>query len=150
MFYGTLKDNITLSAWHARDEQIISVCEQSQLFDLINSHPDGFDLQVGEQGRLLSGGQRQAVGIARALINDPPILILDEPTSALDHASEARIIANLKQHSAEKTLIVVTHRTSLLELVDRVIVLDNGKIVADGPKDKVIASLNNRPVERAS
>ncbi|OUS69494.1 type I secretion system permease/ATPase [Pseudoalteromonas sp. A601] len=150
LFYGTLKDNITLSAWHARDEQIISACEQSQLFDLINSHPDGFDLQVGEQGRLLSGGQRQAVGIARALINDPPILILDEPTSALDHASEARIIANLKQHSAEKTLIVVTHRTSLLELVDRVIVLDNGKIVADGPKDKVIASLNNRPVERAS
>ncbi|MCQ8877403.1 type I secretion system permease/ATPase [Pseudoalteromonas shioyasakiensis] len=150
LFYGTLKDNITLSAWHAKDEQIISACEKSQLFELINSHPDGFDLQVGEQGRLLSGGQRQAVGIARALINDPPILILDEPTSALDHNSEAKIIASLKQHSVDKTLIVVTHRTSLLELVDRIIVLDQGKVSADGPKDKVIASLNKTPVERAS
>ncbi|KKL09415.1 hypothetical protein LCGC14_2566090, partial [marine sediment metagenome] len=116
LFFGTLKDNITLSAWHAKDEQIISACERSQLFELINSHPDGFDLQVGEQGRLLSGGQRQAVGIARALINDPPILVLDEPTSALDHNSEAKIIANLKQHSQDKTLLVITHRTSLLEL----------------------------------
>lgn len=151
LFFGTLKDNITLSAWHAKDEQIISACERSQLFDLINSHPDGFDLQVGEQGRLLSGGQRQAVGIARALINDPPILVLDEPTSALDHNSEAKIIANLKQHSQDKTLLVITHRTSLLELVDRIIVLDNGKIIADGPKAKVIASLNNQTVaERAS
>ena len=151
LFFGTLKDNITLSAWHAKDEQILSACERSQLFDLINSHPDGFDLQVGEQGRLLSGGQRQAVGIARALINDPPILVLDEPTSALDHNSEAKIIANLKQHSQDKTLLVITHRTSLLELVDRIIVLDNGKIIADGPKAKVIASLNNQTVaERAS
>ncbi|MFK3872220.1 type I secretion system permease/ATPase [Pseudoalteromonas rhizosphaerae] len=150
LFFGTLKDNITLSAWHAKDEQIISACERSQLFDLINSHPDGFDLQVGEQGRLLSGGQRQAVGMARALINDPPILILDEPTSALDHNSEAKIIANLKQHSQDKTLLVVTHRTSLLELVDRIIVIDNGKIIVDGAKANVIASLNNQAVERAS
>ena len=151
LFFGTLKDNITLSAWHAKDEQIISACERSQLFELINSHPDGFDLQVGEQGRLLSGGQRQAVGIARALINDPPILVLDEPTSALDHNSEAKIIANLKQHSQDKTLLVITHRTSLLELVDRIIVLDNGKIIADGPKARVIASLHNQTVaERAS
>ena len=150
LLFGSLKDNITLSAWHAKDEQIIKACEHSQLFDLINSHPDGFDLQVGEQGRLLSGGQRQAVGIARALINDPPILVLDEPTSALDHNSEAKIIANLKQHSQEKTLLVITHRTSLLELVDRIIVVDNGKIIADGPKAKVIASLNKQTVERAS
>ncbi|BDF95049.1 MULTISPECIES: type I secretion system permease/ATPase [Pseudoalteromonas] len=150
LFFGSLKDNITLSAWHAKDEQIISACERSQLFDLINSHPDGFDLQVGEQGRLLSGGQRQAVGIARALINDPPILILDEPTSALDHNSEAKIIANLKQYNHDKTLLVVTHRTSLLELVDRIIVVDNGKIIADGPKARVIASLSNQTVERAS
>ena len=150
LFYGTLKDNLTMSAWHAKDEQIIEACERSQLFDLINSHPDGFDLQVGEQGRQLSGGQRQAVGMARAIINDPPILLLDEPTSSLDHNSESKIINNLKGYSKDKTLIVVTHRSSLLELVDRIIVLDNGKVVADGPKQKVIAALNNKTVEQAS
>ncbi len=150
LFYGTLKDNLTISAWHAKDEQIIEACERSQLFDLINSHPDGFDLQVGEQGRQLSGGQRQAVGMARAIINDPPILLLDEPTSSLDHNSESKIINNLKDYSKDKTLIVVTHRSSLLELVDRIIVLDNGKVVADGPKQKVIAALNNKTVEQAS
>ena len=143
LFFGSLKDNITLSAWHAKDEQILRASQQSQLFELINSHPDGFDLQVGEQGRQLSGGQRQAVGIARALINDPPILVLDEPTSALDHNSEAKIIENLSHSSANKTLIVVTHRMSLLKLVDRIIVLDNGKVVADGPKDHVLNSLSD-------
>jgi ATP-binding cassette subfamily C protein LapB len=150
LFFGSLKDNLTISAWHAKDEQIISACEKSQLFELINSHPDGFDLQVGEQGRLLSGGQKQAIGIARALINDPPIMLLDEPTSSLDHNSENKIIQNLKTATQDKTLIVVTHRSSLLSLVDRIIVLDNGKIVADGPKQKVIAALNNQTVEQAS
>lgn len=143
LFFGSLKDNITLSAWHAKDEQILRASQQSQLFDLINSHPDGFDLQVGEQGRQLSGGQRQAVGIARALINDPPILVLDEPTSALDHNSEAKIIENLGHTSTNKTLVVVTHRMSLLKLVDRIIVLDKGKVVADGPKDHVLNSLSD-------
>ncbi|ASM50796.1 ATP-binding cassette, subfamily C, bacterial LapB [Pseudoalteromonas espejiana DSM 9414] len=150
LFYGSLKDNLTISAWHARDEQIINACEKSQLFDLINSHPDGFDLQVGEQGRLLSGGQKQAVGIARALINDPPIMLFDEPTSSLDHNSENTIINNLQSATKDKTLIVVTHRSSLLALVDRIIVLDKGKIVADGPKQKVIAALNNQTVGQAS
>ena len=150
LFYGSLRENLTISAWHAKDEQIIKACEQSQLFDLINSHPDGFDLQVGEQGRQLSGGQRKAVGMARALINDPPILLLDEPTSSLDHNSEHKIIKNLKAHSTNKTLLVVTHRSSLLELVDRVIVLDNGKVVADGPKKEVIASLNKQASEQTS
>ncbi|WOC25370.1 type I secretion system permease/ATPase [Pseudoalteromonas sp. N1230-9] len=150
LFFGTLKDNITLSAWHAKDEQILSACQQSQLFELINSHPDGFDMQVGEQGRLLSGGQRQAVGIARALLNNPPILLMDEPTSALDHNSESKIINNIKRSCQEKTLIVVTHRTSLLELVDRVIVLDNGKVVADGPKSQVLSALSTHTVGKVS
>ncbi|RJF34652.1 type I secretion system permease/ATPase [Pseudoalteromonas gelatinilytica] len=150
LFFGTLKDNITIGAWHAKDDQILSACQQSQLFELINSHPDGFDMQVGEQGRLLSGGQRQAIGIARALLNDPPILLMDEPTSALDHNSESKIIKNIKRSCQEKTLIVVTHRTSLLELVDRVIVLDNGKVVADGPKSQVLSALNNHPVGKVS
>ncbi|WP_404338821.1 type I secretion system permease/ATPase [Pseudoalteromonas mariniglutinosa] len=150
LFFGSLKDNITLSAWHAKDEQILSACQQSQLFELINSHPDGFDLQVGEQGRLLSGGQRQAVGIARALLNDPPILLMDEPTSSLDHNSEAKIIKNIKRTSLNKTLLVVTHRSSLLDLVDRVIVLDKGKIIADGPKAQVLASLAPQSVEKVS
>ncbi|MEL0640648.1 type I secretion system permease/ATPase [Pseudoalteromonas aliena] len=149
LFFGSLKDNLTISAWHAVDEQIINACEKSQLFDLINSHPDGFDLQVGEQGRLLSGGQKQAVGIARALINDPPIILLDEPTSSLDHNTEHKIIKSLQKATKDKTLIVVTHKSSLLALVDRIIVLDKGKVVADGPKQQVIAALNNKTVEQA-
>ena len=95
-------------------------------------------MRIGERGQGLSGGQRQAVVLARALMGDPPILLLDEPTAAMDIQSEAALISRLKAVLDDRTLIVITHRTSLLDLVDRVIVIDGGKVVADGPKDQFI------------
>ncbi len=150
LFFGTLKENIALPTWCAHDEQVVQAAEIAGLMPLINQHPEGFSLQVGEQGRLLSGGQRQAVAIARAMINDPPLMLFDEPTASLDHNSEAKIIANLKEISVGKTLILVTHKTSLLELVDRIIIVDNGKILADGGKEQVLASLSKPAAQQAS
>ena len=105
---------------------------------------------VGERGESLSGGQRQGVAIARALINDPPILLMDEPTGSMDHSSEEHVKQQLRQHTADKTMIIITHRTSLLELVDRIIVVDGGKIVADGPKAQVVEALRQGRIGRAA
>lgn len=98
-------------------------------------------MPVGEHGQLLSGGQRQSVAIARAMINDPPLLLLDEPTGALDHSSEEALKQRLEKYSVGKTMLIITHRTSLLSLADRIIVIDSGKIVADGAKDAVMEAL---------
>jgi ATP-binding cassette subfamily C protein LapB len=105
---------------------------------------------VGERGESLSGGQRQAVAIARAAINDPPILMMDEPTGSMDHSSEEEIKQQLRTFAAGKTLIVVTHRTSLLDLVDRIIVIDAGKVVADGPKAQVVEALRQGRIGKAA
>ncbi|MBQ4325452.1 MAG: ATP-binding cassette domain-containing protein, partial [Mailhella sp.] len=112
--------------------------------DFVRRHPAGFGAQVGEQGRNLSGGQRQAVGLARALVRDPDILILDEPTSNMDVETERMVQARLASIAAEKTLILITHRLSMLRMVDRVIVMDSGKIVMDGPRDAVLSALQQR------
>ena len=109
--------------------------------EFIARHPQGFDLEVGERGERLSGGQRQAVAVARALLLDPPILVLDEPTSAMDNDAENRLKRRLGETLAGRTLLLVTHRASLLSLVDRLIVLDGGRLVADGPKDEVLRAL---------
>ncbi len=109
--------------------------------DFVKGHPAGFDWQVGERGMNLSGGQRQAVTIARALLLDPEILIFDEPTSAMDNNAEALLRRRMKEEMEDKTLLLFTHRTSLLHLVDRVVVMDAGKVVADGPKAEVLKAL---------
>ena len=150
LFFGTLRENITLSAPQVDDEQIIKAAELAGLTAFINSHPEGFDLPVGERGQLLSGGQRQTVALARALINEPSILLLDEPTGSLDHSSEELIMKNLTRYAKGKTLIVITHRSSLLALADRIIVIDGGKIVADGPKAEVMEALRQGRVGTAS
>lgn len=141
LFFGSLRENITTAAPNAEDSQVIRSAEISGLSGFINTHPAGFDMQVGERGQLLSGGQRQSVAIARALINDPPILLLDEPTGSLDHSSEELVMKNLASYAKQKTLIVITHRSSLLSLAERIIVIDAGKIVADGPKAEVMEAL---------
>ena len=105
---------------------------------------------MGERGQLLSGGQRQAVLLARALLLDPPILVLDEPTSAMDNSSEDVLRQKLQAQVLGKTLLLVTHRTSMLSLVDRLLVLDNGRIVADGPKEAVIDALRKGRVGSAA
>ena len=141
LFYGSLRENITLGAPLADDADIIRAAEIGGILGLVNHHPQGFDMLVGERGESLSGGQRQGVAIARAAINNPPIMLLDEPTSSMDFSSEDDIKRRLTAFSVDKTMVLVSHRTSLLDLVDRIIVLDGGRIVADGPKEQVITAL---------
>lgn len=150
LFFGSLRDNIAFGATHATDEMVLEAVRLSGLTDFVNQHPLGLAMPVGEHGQLLSGGQRQSVSIARALLNDPPILLMDEPTGSMDHTSEEEFKRNLLQFAAHKTLLVITHRTSLLELVNRIIVIDGGKIVADGPKDQVVEALRQGRIGRAS
>ncbi len=151
LFFGSLRDNIVAGGGSdgVDDEELLRAIKLAGLEGLVNGHPQGVDLQVGERGQSLSGGQRQAVAIARALVHDPQILLLDEPSSSMDHASEETFKANLKAYAHGKTMIVVTHRTSLLSLVDRIAVIDAGKVVADGPRDKVVEALRKGQIGRA-
>lgn len=150
LFYGTLRENITLGMPQADDAQVLKAAHLAGILDLVNNHPQGFDMLVGERGESLSGGQRQGVAIARALIHDPSILLLDEPTASMDHSSEEDIKKRLTEFMPGKTTIIVTHRTSLLELVDRIIVMDAGRIVADGPKDQVVQALRQGRIGKAA
>ena len=150
LFYGSLRDNIVLGAPAADDEKVLRAARIAGIADLADAHPRGYDMLVGERGESLSGGQRQGVAIARALVADPPILLLDEPTASMDHASEEAVKLQLHGCAAGKTLIVITHRTSLLDLVDRIIVVDGGRIVADGPKAQVVEALRQGRVGRAN
>jgi ATP-binding cassette subfamily C protein LapB len=150
LFYGSLRDNIAIGAPYADDASILAAAEAAGLSDFVNRHPDGFDMMIGERGESLSGGQRQGVAIARALLMDPPILLLDEPTSAMDFSSEQQFKQRLQLTAAHKTVIIVTHRNSLLDLATRVIVVDDGRVVADGPRDQVIQALQSGRVGRAS
>jgi ATP-binding cassette subfamily C protein LapB len=147
---GSLRDNLTLGARYISDARMLEVAEMTGVSELARQHPQGFDRPVGERGQLLSGGQRQAVLMARALLLDPPILLLDEPTSAMDNSSEEALRQRLHGSMQGKTLLLVTHRTSMLSLVDRLVVLDNGRIVADGPKDIVIEALRKGRVGSAA
>lgn len=150
LFYGTLRENIAIGAPYADDATIVAAAEAAGLADFVNRHPDGFDMMIGERGDSVSGGQRQGIAIARALLLDPPILLLDEPTSAMDFSSEQQFKQRLKQLAAHKTVVIVTHRNSLLDLATRVIVVDDGRIVADGPRDQVIQALQSGRIGRAS
>jgi ATP-binding cassette subfamily C protein LapB len=150
LFYGTLRDNITFGLPFASDGAIVAAAEVAGLSEFINRHPQGFDLQVGERGEHLSGGQRQAVGLARAMLHNSPVLLLDEPSSAMDFSTEAAITRRLQQLTRGKTVVLVTHRTSLLGLVDRVIVIDGGKVVADGPRDRIMEALQSGRVAKAT
>lgn len=141
LFSGTLRANLVSGARYVEDDVMLRAAELAGVHDFARLHPDGYDLQVGERGLQLSGGQRQAVAIARALLLDPPILVLDEPTSAMDNASEDRLKQLLAPAIARKTVLLVTHRASMLSLVDRLIIVDQGQIVADGPKDTVMDAL---------
>ncbi len=149
LFYGTLRDNLTMSLPAADDAAVLRAAEMGGLLEFVNSHPQGFDMMIGERGESLSGGQRQRVALGRALIGEPSILLLDEPTGALDHTSEEEMKARLREYAVGRTMLVVTHRTSLLDLVERLIVIDNGRIVADGPKDTVVQALRQGRIGRA-
>jgi ATP-binding cassette, subfamily C, bacterial LapB len=150
LFYGSLRDNITLGAPLADDADVLRAAQVAGILDLVNNHPQGFDMLVGERGESLSGGQRQGVAIARAVINDPAIMLLDEPTASMDHSSEEEVKKRLTEFMHGKTALIISHRTSLLDLVDRIIVMDAGRIVADGPKDQVVMALRQGRVGKAA
>jgi len=143
LFFGSIRDNITMGAPYTSDEQLLRAAEWGGVSAFTNQDPDGLERQVGEGGRQLSGGQRQAVAAARAIVLDPPILLFDEPTSQLDRKAEQRLVNQIKQLDSNKTVILSTHKSSLLEVVDRIIVLENGRLVADGPKAEVIGWLRD-------
>jgi len=150
LFYGTLRDNITFGVPFAEDEDVVRAAGIGGILEHANAHPQGFDMPVGERGESLSGGQRQAVGIARAVVHSPSILLLDEPTAAMDHTSEEQVKQRLGEFVHGRTMVVVTHRNSLLDLVDRIIVIDGGRVVADGPRKQVMDALRQGRVGRAS
>lgn len=146
LFYGSIRDNITFGAPYADSQAILRAASLAGVTDFVRGHPAGFDWQVGERGANLSGGQRQALAIARALLLDPDILIFDEPTSAMDNSAEALFRQRLGTILEGKTLLLFTHRTSMLQLVDRVVVMDGGKVVADGPKVEILKALRDGQV----
>lgn len=140
LFNGTLRDNLLCGARYVDDETMLRAAELAGVNDFARLHPDGYNLQVGERGSQLSGGQRQAVALARAAVGSP-LLLLDEPTSSMDNTSEEKIKHALAPCIAGKTLLLVTHRASMLSLVDRLIIVDKGRIIADGPKAVVMDAL---------
>jgi ATP-binding cassette, subfamily C, bacterial LapB len=144
LFQGTLRDNVFLGRSNADPHHFLSVAKLTGLDRIAAAHPAGYDLPVGEMGCLLSGGQRQLVALARCLVTHPQILLLDEPTSSMDAQAESNFIQHLKTAVADRTLILVTHRPALLDVVDRVVVVDNGRILADGPKAQVLAALSGQ------
>ncbi len=144
LFFGSVRDNITMGHETAPDRAVMKAAELSGVLEFLKDSPTGLDTQVGERGEALSGGQRQAVAIARALLYDPPILVLDEPTASMDPASENRLRKRLGMICQNKTTILITHKGSMLSLVDKLILIDRGKLVAYGPKDDVIAKLQAR------
>lgn len=142
LFSGTIKENLLMACPEATDEQIVEAAKAAGVDDFVSRHPRGYDMNVGERGTNLSGGQRQTMAIARLLLTKPKIVFLDEPSGSMDLASERQLIKQLKvAFDRGTTLIVSTHRFSMLELADRLIVIEQGKIVADGPKDQVIQAL---------
>ena len=141
LFYGTVRDNIVLGAPGTNDAAVLRSARRAGVAEFVDRHPKGFAMQVGERGEGLSGGQRQAIAIARAYLSQPQLLLLDEPSNAMDNRSEDHFKSHLVAELPGRTLVLITHRASLLSLVDRVIVLESGRVAADGPRDTVLAAL---------
>ncbi|MCS0455861.1 type I secretion system permease/ATPase [Vibrio diabolicus] len=150
LFFGSIRDNITLGRPLTDDRDVLDAANRAGVTAFTQSDPAGLERQVGEGGTMLSGGQRQAVTIARAFLGRPPVLLMDEPTSAMDNRSEMHIKHQLSQLKPSETLILITHKTSMLDIVDRVIVMEKGSIIADGPKAQVLNDLKQGKVRAVS
>ena len=150
LFQGSLRENICFGLPHAEDAAIVQAAELAGMADFVNRHPRGYDMPVGERGESLSGGQRQSVGVARAVLHQAPILLMDEPTSAMDYTTEAHVSARIGAFAQDKTMVLVTHRTTLLPLATRVIVVDHGKVMADGPREQILQALASGRITKAA
>ncbi|MBL8832423.1 MAG: type I secretion system permease/ATPase [Rhodospirillales bacterium] len=147
LFAGSVRDNIAVGVPYAEDKEILEAAQLAGVDEFVRQHPEGYDWAVGERGERLSGGQRQAIALARAVLARPKILAMDEPTSAMDQGSEQAMKIRLEEMLEGRTLVLVAHRPSLLTLVTRLIVVDRGRIIADGPREKVLEALaRRRPV----
>ncbi len=147
LFFGSIRDNITLGKTLVDDREVLDAANRAGVTVFTQQDPAGLERQVGEGGQLLSGGQRQAVAIARAMLGRPPVMLMDEPTSAMDNRSEMHVKQQLARLNKDETLILITHKTSMLDIVDRVIVMEKGAVIADGPKAKVLSDLKQGKVQ---
>jgi len=141
LFYGTVRENITMKAPWVSDEEVLRVSKISGADDFISKHPAGYDMPIGEGGQGISGGQCQSICIARSLLLSPSLLMMDEPTNSMDNSSENAFVKNLQHIYQSATLLLVTHKMSILTLTERLIVVQHGKIIADGTKDNVLNAL---------
>ena len=139
LFSGSVRENIQMGFYEYDDLHILDIAKVSGVDDFISGHPEGYDLELKERGEGLSGGQKQSINLARALLHDPSLLILDEPTSSMDTGTEKVIIQRLKSWTRHRTVVMVTHRNTLLELADRVLVIDQGQVVSDTTPEKLRA-----------
>ncbi|MFS7247367.1 type I secretion system permease/ATPase [Rahnella inusitata] len=147
LFFGTLRQNLMLGYPHASDQEMLQALRISGALSMVQADASSLDKVINEGGRGLSGGQRQMVMLSRLILRNPQVVLLDEPTASMDEALEEYVIRQLHTWLVGRTLIVVTHRPALLKLVDRIVVMDNGRVVADGPRDKILATAaSNTPV----
>ncbi|WP_298679339.1 type I secretion system permease/ATPase [uncultured Lentibacter sp.] len=137
LFSGTVRENIQLGYYEYDDAHLLKVCQLSGTDDFIKGNPAGYDLKIKERGVGLSGGQRQSINLSRALLHEPNVLVLDEPTSSMDSSTEAAVLERLSGYLQNRTMIAVTHRNTLLKLVTRVLVMDQGKIIVDAPPEQL-------------
>ena len=149
LFKGSLRENLLIASPRVNDERFLQVLSVCGLDSWVMEHPMGLDMPLGEAGQSLSGGQRQMVALARALLADAPILMLDEPTSAMDMAGEQQLLTRLAPELKNRLVVIATHRPGPLEWVSRLLILDQGRIAADGPRDAVLQAVSEGKVHRA-
>jgi ATP-binding cassette, subfamily C, bacterial LapB len=143
---GSVRENIMLNRLLVNDEEMLRVAKVSGTHDFMGRLANGYELKLADRGESLSGGQRQSIALARALAGRPKVVLLDEPTSAMDGQTETALIQRLEEELKDRTVLVITHRPPLLRLVNRIIVFDQGRIIADGPRDEVLKKLGARQV----
>ena len=151
LFLGTLRENMDLARFdgYSTDQELLAALKRFGLDRIIRNHPRGLDMPLGEDGLGLSGGQKQIIALARMTLRHPKVVLLDEPTTGLDQATERMALNAVAQWSKDKTMVVVTHRPQVLQIVNRIIVMDNGKVVMDGPRDLVLQKLMQNEAQSA-
>jgi ATP-binding cassette subfamily C protein LapB len=141
---GTIRENLAIARPSATDEQMIAACEVAGVLNLIENNPRGLDLMVNEAGEGLSGGQKQSLFLARTILRDPAILLMDEPTASMDDQTEETFIQSMADWGKDKTIVIATHRLRPLSLCDRLVVINDGRVALDGPKEDVLKRLKEK------